>query len=68
MKPYIVGLIRKRDELNNKISAYQQKCKHSSFTKKHGSNTGNYDPTADCYWTECECNDCGHWWRVDGSI
>ena len=30
-------------ELNIQLQKHQDKCKHIKATKKHGSNTGNYD-------------------------
>ncbi len=29
---------------------------------KYGANTGNYDPTEDCSWTDYECGQCGKRW------
>ena len=50
------------------MDALQSQCKHPAATKKHGANTGNYDPHADCYWTDFACPDCGKRWTVDGSV
>ena len=43
----------------------QALCKHPDVTKKMCSNTGNYDPSADSYWYECKCPDCGKRWNED---
>lgn len=45
----------------------QAACDHPNVNKVHKSNTGNYDPHADCYWTEFVCPDCGKFWHEDGS-
>lgn len=42
----------------------QKNCKHLNHTEKHGGDTGNYDPSQDCYWTNFECLDCGKMWTV----
>lgn len=34
-------------------------CGHVNFKKQYKGNTGNYDPHADSYWIEWECEDCG---------
>jgi len=45
-----------------------ESCDHENAMKKHFSNTGNYDPSNDCYWTEFYCPYCGRKWTVDGSV
>ena len=50
------------------MSALQSQCAHPAATKKHEANTGNYDPHADCYWTDFACPDCGKYWTVDCSV
>lgn len=63
------GRINKRIEKAQKeLLDLQSSCPHTNHTKKHGANTGNYDPSADCYWTDFKCPDCGKWWRVKGSV
>lgn len=44
------------------LKALQDVCKHYSVKKTYKSNTGNYDPSADCYWIECYCPDCHKHW------
>jgi hypothetical protein len=67
MKPYVKGLLNLIESTQNKLTDYQDKCKHPNVTKTHGANTGNYDPTSDYYWTDFKCLDCNRWWRQDGS-
>lgn len=43
----------------------QTMCKHPEVVKKSCSDTGNYDKTADSYWDEFKCPDCGKWWSVE---
>ena len=38
---------------------------HGSVVKVPHSNTGNYDPSADCYWFSCTCGVCGRQWQED---
>lgn len=40
-------------------------CQHPSATRTARANTGNYDPSADCYWYEFRCPDCGKFWTED---
>ena len=40
-------------------------CTHPNVDKTYCSNTGHYDPTADCYWISFVCPDCGKKWTVD---
>jgi hypothetical protein len=49
------------------IKLLQSECKHELARKKYGSNTGNYDPHSDCYWTDFYCPICDKRWSVDGS-
>ena len=45
-------------------------CVKSNHNKQkvkriHKGNTGNYDPSSDCYWDVCECLFCGHKWTEE---
>lgn len=51
----------------NQRTIFQSQCPHGDVTKTHKSNTGNYDPSADCYWTDFHCNDCDKRWSEEGS-
>lgn len=52
-------------KLNEQLSELQTLCTHPDVTKKYGGNTGNYDPSADSYWIDWACPDCGKKWRTD---
>jgi hypothetical protein len=54
--------------LQGELAALQTACVHPSATKRHGANTGNYDPSADWYWTDFNCPDCGKSWTLEGSL
>lgn len=43
----------------------QQICNHPNADKKYCGNSGNYDPSADSYWIEYRCPDCGKFWIED---
>lgn len=45
--------------LKQQIHDLKAACTHTRFVYKYGSNTGNYDPSADCYWIDIACLDCG---------
>ena len=49
---------------NEKLYEIQESCTHpkDSVHSEFGSNTGNYDPSADTYWTDYYCEDCGKRW------
>jgi hypothetical protein len=53
--------------LQGQIEKIQSECSHpkSALRVKPGANTGNYDPTADCYWTDYECGLCEKRWTED---
>lgn len=57
-------------ELNKKIQNIQDACSHPEevVTKKHSSSTENYDPSANCYWTDFYCKVCKKQWRLEGSL
>ena len=50
--------------LEAKIEQIQKECVHPMSARTHVSkgSSGNYDPTADCYWTEHTCNLCQKRW------
>lgn len=53
-------------ERHARIKAIQEECPHPehALKAKHGANTGNYDPTVDCYWTDYHCTICDKRWTV----
>ena len=56
-------------EIQETIKEVQDQCSHpeACVTKTHGSNTGNFDPHQDSYWTDFECSLCEKRWQEDGS-
>jgi hypothetical protein len=50
-------------DLNKQLVELQELCQHPDLNKQHGSNTGNYDPSVDIYWTDYFCPDCNKSWR-----
>jgi len=59
------GLKLKISKLEYEIIEYQEICEHSDVKIKHYGSTGNYDPSADCYWEEHKCNVCDKRWTID---
>lgn len=47
---------------HDELSDHQEFCTHSDVTKQSGGSTGNYDPSADCYWVDYHCNICDKRW------
>lgn len=52
---------------NQQLKVLQETCEHTGLQKQHKADTGNYDPSADRYWTEFTCPDCGKKWTEEGS-
>jgi hypothetical protein len=60
---------RVREKLENEAAQIKKQlldlrteCTHPNVILKHGANTGNYDPSQDCYWIDHHCPDCGLKW------
>lgn len=58
-------LINKREKINKQIEEYKKLCPHVNLKGVYRANTGNYDPSDDCYWVELSCPDCGSFWTED---
>ena len=63
------ALNKEIEKLRKKIRVLQETCPHHPWMidVKHGSSTGNYDPSCDRYWTDCHCRDCDKSWTEEGS-
>lgn len=57
-------IMKQIDALEQEIYALQASCPHTHVDTKYGSNTGNYDPTADSYWIDFHCTDCDKRWQT----
>jgi hypothetical protein len=69
MKPYMVGLLKKQLDIENKIRKYQDiVCQHVNVIKTPKSNTGNWDRSDDKYWNEYKCSDCNKFWIEDQKL
>lgn len=53
--------------LDRQIALIQKDCPHPTLYKQYQSDTGNYCPQDDSYWTNFYCTTCGVRWREDGS-
>ena len=55
------------DVIKAKIKILQDQCTHpkEALWEKYQSNTGNYDPTCDCYWIEYRCGICDKFWTKE---
>jgi hypothetical protein len=54
--------VKINQEINNLqkiINNIKDSCPHKNNIKKYDGNSGNYDPSADIYWVDIECLDCG---------
>lgn len=54
------------EKLQDRIEEIQSECNHphACVDKEYGGNTGNYDPTADCYWIDHHCKLCDKKWTT----
>lgn len=68
IKAEVTRLNKEIRDLEIQLDKVRKHCRHPNVKKTHRSNTGNYDPTCDCYWTEFDCPDCGRRWQEDGSL
>lgn len=60
-----ISLKKKLNEINIELADLQEACQHVNATHTNKSSTGNYDPSADQYWTTHKCADCGKVWTTD---
>lgn len=59
-------LYNQQRSIDAEIKRLQGKCKHPLLKYRCQGNTGNYDPSQDCYWTEFYCPLCDKRWDEDG--
>jgi len=64
MKKRVIEIKNEQQSLVEELQEIQRKCKHIRTNEKDCGNTGNYDPTADRYWTEYHCLMCDKKWIV----
>ena len=53
------------ENLQKELKTEQDNCLHKNVMYETGANTGNYDPSSDCYWNDVQCIDCGKHFRFD---
>lgn len=58
----------KVSEWMSRLADIRSACPHDNGTYRYASNTGNYDPSCDCYWIHCECHDCGEVFRTYSKV
>jgi hypothetical protein len=58
-------LKKRRLKISDEIEALRNLCRHDGATKVAKANTGNYDPSSDCYWYEFKCPTCEKFWTED---
>jgi hypothetical protein len=51
--------------IKENLHTLQDNCPHENVAKEAHSNVGNYDPSADRYWYDITCDDCGKRWTED---
>jgi hypothetical protein len=61
----VAQLEQQKAEIEEQIFELRQKCRHVRVKHKYASDTGNYDPSCDRYWSEYRCKTCGAKWDVD---
>lgn len=63
--PSVKKLQKIIDDAAATIKSLKKECKHENAKVEYGANTGNYDPTSDCYWIIANCKDCGFYGNFD---
>lgn len=53
------------EHINAQIDTLLSKCTHPNVNIQYKGDTGNYDPSADSYWIEYKCPDCGKFWTKE---
>jgi len=53
------------DHWEGLLSELQTECPHQNVKKEYKGSGGNYDPSADSYWINFDCPDCGKRWQED---
>ncbi len=61
------------ERAEKKLEAAQAKCKHKKFDVRHADIGDGYSiyeggSFGSHYVTDCTCRNCGHRWRVEGSL
>jgi hypothetical protein len=56
---------KKIAKLNADLKEIQTVCTHPNAEHVNKASTGNYDPSADSYWADHSCPDCGRRWATD---
>jgi ribosomal protein S27E len=54
----IQSILKQIEDLQQELELERTQCKHTRVIYSHGSNTGNYNPSADMYWNDTTCIDC----------
>ena len=60
-----LAIEKKLAKLTTDLVELQAACPHTNAVHVNKANTGNYDPSADAYWTDHACPDCGKRWTTD---
>lgn len=62
-----VKCLTKIDKHKKKLAEIQENCMHpeSVLYYTNFSNTGDYDPSEDSYWSVYDCKCCGKIWNDD---
>lgn len=66
MSPVMIKLLKEKKVIEDKIQAFQNKCKHENKLSLNKGNTGNLD--FNYYWKENSCLRCGKFWRSDETV
>lgn len=67
IKQKVIKIQNRIKKLDQELINIQEACLHPKdyLEKKANANTGNYDPSSDCYWYDCHCSLCDKYWREE---
>jgi hypothetical protein len=65
IKKIHVAIISRLTAAKRDLECLQDVCPHPAPEVEYKASTGNYDPSADRYWKELLCQDCGKSWITE---
>lgn len=61
----LATIIKHQNKWDDAVRELQALCSHPTASKENRGSSGNYDRSADAYWIEFRCPDCGKFWMED---
>lgn len=65
MNPEVEKINKQISKLTSKLNKIRESCEHENVDLEYKADTGNYDPSSDCWWISGNCLDCGKFLTAD---